>query len=190
KQGYKIRGFQRRVDYFLYRIVERITPLKLRLSMVSCVEHVNAYIGHEFLAQQILHDADAKTRALFEWHFAEEIEHKNVAFDVLQTVAPSYLLRLLGALLVLPLFYLLMSVGTFNFLWQEKALRRRSTWRLLREHLFGKHHMVRRTLGHIANYLRPGFHPSQLDDDALARDVLDRYSAPRAALLQSMDRAA
>jgi len=71
------------------------------MAMVSCVEHVNAYLGHEFLAQRMLEDADPDLRVLFEWHFAEEIEHKHVAYDVMQHLWPSYVLRLLGALMCL-----------------------------------------------------------------------------------------
>jgi predicted metal-dependent hydrolase len=39
RQGYRIRGFQRKVDFFLYRLIERLTPFKLRLSFVACIKH-------------------------------------------------------------------------------------------------------------------------------------------------------
>jgi uncharacterized protein len=173
-QGYRIRGFVRTVDAFLYRFLEPITPLPMRLSMVACVEHVNAYLGHEFLAQDILKDADPDLRTLFEWHFAEEIEHKHVAFDVLQQLWGSYALRLLGAALVLPLFYLLMTFGMFYLLRQDGLLTSRTAWREFRQHLFSRDHMARRTCVHIGAYLRPRFHPWQLDDSDLARRVVER----------------
>lgn len=172
-QGYRFRGLVRATDAFLYRFLEPITPLPMRLSMVSCVEHVNAYLGHEFLAQNILEDADPDLRVLFEWHFAEEIEHKHVAFEVLQQLWPNYLLRLLGAALVLPLFYVLTTAGMVYLLHQDRLLTSRATWRRFREHLFSRHHMARRSLGHIVSYLRPGFHPWQLDDGELARRVVE-----------------
>jgi predicted metal-dependent hydrolase len=50
--------------------------------------------------------------------------------------------------------------------------------------------MVRRTLTHIVNYLRPGFHPSQLRDEHLAQAVLDRYSSPLSKLIEPISRAA
>jgi len=173
-QGYTFKPFERAVAAFAYRFMERITPQKLRLSMVACIEHINAFIAHEFLSQQLLANSHRIPKALFEWHFAEEIEHKHVAFDVLQKVAPSYSLRCLGALVVAPLFYLLMFAGTLNFLHQDRLLFRRSTWRAMRLHFWGRDHMVRRTFGHIVDYLRPGFHPNQLDNRALADQAIAR----------------
>jgi predicted metal-dependent hydrolase len=190
KQGYRIRSFQKKVDFCLYRVIERVTPLKLRLSFVASIEHINAYIGHEFLSQDLLRGADPSLRALFEWHFAEEIEHKAVAYDVLQAIAPSYAVRLIGALLVMPLFYFLSSLGTLYLLSQDKLLRRRDTWRALRDHLWRRDHMARRTLKHIRDYLRPGFHPSQLQDMHLAQAVLDRYTSPHSRLIEPVPQAA
>jgi hypothetical protein len=176
-QGYHIRGFVHAVDAFLYGFLEPITPLPARLSMVAAVEHVNAFLGHEFLSQDILNDADPDLRVLFEWHFAEEIEHKHVAFDVLQRLWSSYVLRLLGAALVLPMFYLLMTIGMLYLLHQDRQLTARITWREFSQHLFSRDHMARHTLSHIGAYLRPDFHPWQLDDSALARRVIDRDGA-------------
>lgn len=183
-QGYRISGFCSRTDAFLYRTLEPRTPFKLRLSMIACVEHVNAYFGHEFLAQGILERAQPKLRALFEWHFAEEIEHKHVAHEALAAIAPGYALRLLGALAVLPMFYGLIGLGAAWLLWQDRLLFEPATWRALGRHWFGRDHMVRRTFGHVFAYFRPGFHPWQVDDAGLAAAVIARYSAPEAALLR------
>lgn len=182
-QGYRIDAFRRPVDGFLYRVLEPITPQPLRLSMVACVEYVNAYLGHEFLAQSLLRDAEPALRALFEWHFAEEIEHKRVAPDVLRHLSGSHGLRLLGAALVLPLFYLLMTAGTLALLHQDRALYRRATWRQAWRHLWSRDRMLPRTLAHVGAYLRRDFDPDRLDDRALAQDVIARYGADGAAWL-------
>ncbi len=176
RQGYRFHGFERAVDRLTFRTVEHIAPLAIRLSMVSCVEHINAYMGHEFLSQRILADAQPEVRALLEWHFAEEIEHKQVSFDVLQAVAPSYAMRLLGLALTAPLFYTVLTLGMLRFLAQNKRLWRLSTWKQLLHHMGSGHHMLARTLKHLLAYARPTFHPSQLDDAALAKAVIDRYS--------------
>ncbi len=188
RQGYRFHGFERAVDRLTFRMVERIAPLSIRLSMVSCVEHINAYMGHEFLSQQILADAHPEVRALLEWHFAEEIEHKQVAFDILQAIAPSHAIRLLGLALTVPLFYTITTFGMLRFLAQNTGLWRSSTWSGLLHHLCGGNHMLGRTLKHLWAYARPSFHPSQLDDAALAKAVIDRYSTTGADWLKPAKR--
>ena len=188
QQGYRFRGFERAVEHLTFRTVERIAPLSIRLSMVSCVEHINAYMGHEFLSQQILADAHPEMRALLEWHFAEEIEHKAVSFDVLQAVAPGYVVRVLGLMLTAPLFYAVITLGMLRFLAQNKQLWRASTWRQLLHHLGGGHHMLSRTLKHLWAYARPSFLPSQIDDATLAQTVIERYSSAEADWLKPANR--
>ncbi|MBC7988508.1 MAG: metal-dependent hydrolase [Luteimonas sp.] len=174
-QGYRFEGFERIANVLTFRLIDRLAPLRLRVSLVSCVEYINAYIGYEFLSQQILAQAHPQMRALMEWHFAEEVEHKHVAFDVLGAVAPGYLMRVLGFFMTVPLFYLLMTLGTAWFLAQDSLLHRRSTWRQLWFHLGPGHRMFARTLRHQRDYLRRRFHPSQLDDRGMASEVIDRY---------------
>jgi predicted metal-dependent hydrolase len=177
--GYRYRTLERVVDVVAFRLTERIAPLSLRVSMVSCIEHINAFMAHEFLRQGILADAHPEVRAMQEWHFAEEIEHKTVAFDVLRAMSPRYAMRLVGWLSTTFLFYTLMTLGMLLFLVQDGALWRRSTWRGLWRHLGPGHGMAGRTLRHLFAYLRPSFHPSQLDDRNLAEAVIARYSPPR-----------
>ncbi|SDQ36007.1 metal-dependent hydrolase [Pseudoxanthomonas sp. CF125] len=176
-QGYRFRTFEKNVDKLVFRVMEKFGPISLRVSLVSCVEHINSYIGHEFLSQGILAQADPEVKDLMEWHFAEEIEHRRVAFDLLQAVAPNYALRVLGFALTAGLFYSLMCAQAISLLAQDGILWRKETWRQVKSHMGSKHQMVRRTLKHLFDYLQPGFHPSQTGDDALAEEVLARLAS-------------
>lgn len=176
-QGYRFRTFEKNVDRLVFRVMEKFGPISLRVSLVSCVEHINAYIGHEFLSQDILAQADPRIKDLMEWHFAEEIEHRRVAFDLLQALAPNYALRVLGFALTAGLFYSLMCAQAASLLAQDGILWRKETWRQVRSHMGPKHRMVRRTLRHLLDYLQPGFHPSQTGDDDLAEEVLTRLAS-------------
>lgn len=176
-QGYRFRGFEKRVDKLVFRMMERIGPLWLRVSLVSCVEHINAYVGHEFLSQSILADANPRVKGLMEWHFAEEIEHRRVAFDLLQAVSPGYAARLVGFSLTAGLFYVLVTGQAIALLAHDGLLWRAQTWRQWASHLGKRHHMLRHTLRHLFDYLRPGFHPSQMGDDAMAAEVIARLAA-------------
>jgi uncharacterized protein len=174
-QGYRYRVFERVVATLAFRIPERLLPLSWRVSMVGSVEHINAFLGHEFLAQSILADADPAMRALMEWHFAEEIEHKQVAFDVLRAVAPSYGARLAGFMIAVPLFFPVLTLGAFMLLWQDRRLHRPSTWSQLFAHWGPGHRLLAKTARHLFAYVKPGFDPSRLDDRHLADAVIGRY---------------
>ena len=44
-QGYAYRGFERMVDRWVFRVMDRFAPLWFRASLVSCVEHINAFLA-------------------------------------------------------------------------------------------------------------------------------------------------
>jgi predicted metal-dependent hydrolase len=175
-QGYRFERFVRVADRAAFGIVERFAPLNLRVAMVACVEHLNAAIGHEYLSRELMAGVHPRVRALFEWHLAEEIEHKAVSFEVLQTFRHAYALRLLSVALVVPLFYLLLGAGASMLMAQDGSLWRASTWRGWLGHALGGRGMARRMLGHIGHYLQPSFQPWALDDRHLVHAALARWS--------------
>ncbi|MBK8352084.1 MAG: metal-dependent hydrolase [Saprospirales bacterium] len=58
------------------------------MTATVCLEHFTALFGHALFEHvELNQDIVPKDMAeLFQWHAAEEIEHKNVAFDVFQKV--------------------------------------------------------------------------------------------------------
>jgi predicted metal-dependent hydrolase len=113
-------------------------------------------------------DASApEMRALLAWHAAEEIEHKAVAYDVLQRIDPSYALRLWGLAMATAL------LGGF-WLWATTTLLRqdRLGWAGALRSLRAFPHrdpIVRRVFVRgIRQYVRRGFHPAQVPNDGLA----------------------
>jgi len=194
-QGYRFDGFVRFADKAAFAVVEKIAPLPLRVAIVSCVEHLNAAIGHEYLRRELMTGVHPAVASLYEWHFAEEIEHKAVAFDVLETFRGAYALRVIGALLVLPLFYLLMGIGATLLAVQDGSARRASTWSGWFSHALGRRGTAWRMARHVVAYLRPGFAPWQLDDRALADAAIARWPnlvavAPAASPSQTQPAAA
>ncbi len=168
-QGYRFRGLVKFVNAVIYGSSERLLPVKFRMSMVACIEHINAIMGYEFLAQNILEGSEPRMRAVFEWHFAEEIEHRAVCFDAFQEISGSWSLRLLGAAVTVPLFYLLMSAGALWFMAQDRSLWSLNPWRGMVRHLFTRDGMAARSIAHLWRYLKPGFDPRT----AVAGDIAD-----------------
>lgn len=180
-QGCRVAPFVKAVDWLLYRMLEKLQPAPVKVSIVAAIEHINAYWGHEFIAGDLLREADEPLRQLFDWHFAEEIEHKAVAHRALTALYPGYLTRVAGALLAFPLFHLLMFAGTCYLLAGDGELFRRRTWQDLAGLWLGKG-LARASLRHMARYLAPGFEPWDLEDQGLSRATLARFEARAAPL--------
>lgn len=176
QQGVRYEGFTRAVNWFFYGILEPLLPRAVHLANIACIEHINAYLGHFYLSRGQLQGADEHMRLLFEWHFAEEIEHKTVAFDVFQTVSGSYPVRLLSAVLVFPLFYLINTAGLIYLLGCDGKLLRGGTWRDFAQYLFADGALVH-DLRNIGRYLMPGFHPGQIRDYALAEAFFEQAAS-------------
>lgn len=170
EQGYEVKRFLRLYERIAYGFIERYAPPPLRLATTAACEHYTAILAEHALRDHMLDDADPTMRRLFLWHACEEIEHRSVAFDVLQKVHPSYALRVAGLLMATACLGGFWVAATTMLLRQEKGLgrgRARSEWGVVRDSA-REHHFLDR----LRDYLRPGFHPSQQDTDTLAASYL------------------
>jgi predicted metal-dependent hydrolase len=95
QQGFEIDRFLASYEA-ITRWIEARTPPALRLAVTAACEHFTAILAEGALRGPVLDAAAPEMRALLAWHAAEEIEHKAVAYDVLQQIDPSYRLRVLG----------------------------------------------------------------------------------------------
>lgn len=192
-QGYDIDGFLDLVQKLAYEWLEPRTPPALRLAATAAAEHFTAIMAENAFRQQPMRFAHPVMRDLLMWHAAEEIEHKSVAFDVLQKVNPSYALRVAGMAFAAALLATFWVLGAATLVWQEKL-----TLADLRRDLAsmraappadptapydpGPEGIARRVfLRGIRQYLRRDFHPDHVDNYAMARDYLARYDQPAAA---------
>ena len=142
---------------------------KFSLASTAAIEHLTALLARRILRDDLDFTAamDPRMAALWRWHSVEEAEHKSVAYDVLQKVAPSRALRSFALLLNTVGLFVEMLARTFYMLAKDGVLLRRATlssgWRFL----LGRSGLLR---GHGRDYIawfRRGFHPNQIDDTAL-----------------------
>ena len=174
EQGYELDEFLGEFRHSL-RVLQRILPESVQLAGTAAAEHFTAIMANHALESRFLDDADPKVRHLLLWHATEEIEHKAVAYDVLQRVEPSYLVRVLGMAVASLFLAYWWQRGTRLFLRQDglggRELRaERKRLRALRQ---DDTNVVRDVfLRGIAEYVRPGFHPWQRDDLHLAEAYL------------------
>lgn len=185
--GYEIRPFLDRYAKVAYGVIEKISGPELSLAATAAAEHFTAIMAHHAFTDDNLRHAHPVMRDLMLWHAAEEIEHKAVAFDVLQRVNPSYALRVAGlaqATVMLSGYW----IAAFRMLMKQEGLTR-ADLRAEREQI--GHELRRREdgkagpdrgersivkdvfLAGIKDYLRPDFHPWDQEDGHMAADYLE-----------------
>ncbi len=164
-------------------IGERRTQVML-VATIAGIEHYTAVLGEWALVSDVFDRSDATMADILRWHGAEELEHKCVAFDVLQAVSGgSYAWRLAGYLMASFQMARLWPICTDHLIAHDPDLhhltpreRRREVWRSFRRRNLPGRELLRP----LVQYFKPGFHPSQHETLALARRFLVTSPAVRA----------
>lgn len=144
---------------------ERWLSAKSCLAATAAYEHYTALFAEAVLGDpRILAGAHPFYRDLWRWHAMEEEEHKAVAFDVYETVAPGfagYLRRVL-----------VMGIATFDFMLtipmlQAWLMAKRGKFWDLRAWARSFHHLWispglwRHVMFGVFGYFNPRFHPER-----------------------------
>ena len=169
EQGYEIDGILRLVEDVITRFVESKTSDEFRLALTAGFEHLTSLLAEIGLEENFFEDAHPQMKALFEWHALEEIEHRSVAFDVLQSVDKSYLRRAAGLMSAYLILSGLTGYVTANLLWQDKVLLKKTTLREGLNVFILEHALLPKAMSIFARYLRPGFHPGEQNLEALVK---------------------
>ncbi len=176
-QGYRIDRFLAAFTWFGTNVTERLMPPELRLAATAAAEHFTAIMAENAFHKQILSVAHPTMKSLLEWHAAEEIEHKSVAFDVLQRVNPSYALRVAGLAVAASQLAAWWVIGTTMLLVQDRLTlaELREERRLMKLHRKDDEGIAKRVFARgIREYLRRDFHPANNDNFHLAEALLRR----------------
>ena len=153
---------------------ENNRSLKFNLAYACGFESMALGIGHWLVndREYLFGGSDTRVASLILWHFVEEVEHKNVAFDAYQAVYGGYFYRLYGT------FFATAHVVKFSRRAYQLMLKQdglwgsiSSRWALLKmiTRFFSK--MVPSMLSACI----PGHHPSQVKDPQWYRDWVDTY---------------
>ena len=162
-QGYQcLADLEQRLDDDYSRLGQE-KSLKFNLAYAEGFESMALAIGHMLIEDReyLFGRSDSAVASLVLWHFVEEIEHKNVAFDVFDHLYGSYFWRIFG--LVYATGHMFWRTGQgYRALLKEDGLwyTRRSRWTLLK--LLGR--IFRKLTPKLLRILRPGYHPGQIDD--------------------------
>ena len=168
RQGYRIDGYLR-----AFHVIERffsMWPRSIRLSITAGAEHYTATLGHIAVTAKHLREFHPTMEALLVWHATEEVEHKAVAFDVMQSAGIGYTKRIIGFLMA-SVFIGGYSAVVGRLLMRQDGLSRAEIKRA-RQELFERHKKDAAVFAFAAKqlraYFRRDFHPNEIDDLELA----------------------
>jgi len=180
QQGY---SFEKLLDRF-QRLARwsKALPRSLRLAITAGAEHYTATMAALLLESTMLDQCNPVMRDLMTWHALEEIEHKNVAYDVLIACYPksSYPLRILGFVAASVVIAGFTFAGLRMLLIQDGRRRNltRAQFEAARAEMHqGRELRFRRKLRvALLRYFVPGFHPRQQDDRAVLAEFTPRVA--------------
>jgi hypothetical protein len=165
--GYPIDDMEQKVTQLIARWSARFPPI-WHLAATCALEHYTALLAHYALADpRVFEDAHPVMAELWRWHAAEESEHKAVAFDVYEAVGGTYGVRALSMAVVSVLFWGKVLEHQVRLMRHDGILFSAREWRSLFVFNFVRPGGMRRIVGPLLAYFRPGFHPHDLDTEPL-----------------------
>jgi len=181
KRGYDLQKVEARLEKNIQMSYSHFSAIQ-RLALTAAFEHITAILAESALDADnpMINAGDPAMMELWNWHAAEEMEHKAVAFDVYRAVGGSEKMRkraMFGATL-----FLLIDVmyGLAHMLRRDKKFWSLRVWSEGFAFLFSKKEgVLRRVWPAYKEYYRMGFHPWQRD----TRDLLDTWSKTQEACI-------
>ena len=163
----------------------------MKLSLMAGIEHFTAVLAEYMMNHEeiFFRSQDEKQRAIWMWHMLEESEHKDIAFDVYQTLSNNYALRIAGFFPALITILMLISAASIlvPFYRKPSNLVSLKYWKEIPYNfrlIFGlKDGVYGSTLGHIFDYLRPDFHPNDHDTSEFLAYYKEKLLNPETGVL-------
>ena len=164
EQGMPVDDFIERLNnMFAYDLKHR--SAQFNIATTAAAEHLTALMAETFFGQKdTLRDAHPFVRAMFAWHAIEEMEHRDVAFDVMKDVAktPELLRKYSLVITTLLMFsftiyraYIMLKHDGFTPLQRLQMNLKGLPW------FFGRNGKLTRMGTQYRDWFKQDFHPSQ-----------------------------
>lgn len=179
RRGYDFDWLEGRLEKNIARAERMLSPLE-RLAVTASLEHITAIMAESALGPDAPMDGvvDPAMQAMWNWHAAEEMEHKAVAFDVYRAVEGGERMR--KQALRRSTWFLLVDImgGVIHMLKRDGYLWKPRIWLEGWQFLFGHGGILRRIWPAYREYFRNGFHPWQRD----TTDLLQQWRGTQGEL--------
>ena len=150
--------------------------VRQQLAATAATEHFTDIFADWLLSHsEIFEGAEPRLKTMWQWHAAEEAEHRCTAFDVYKALGGNEKWRIRIFHYVTLTFLTDVMLQTIDNLWRDGSLFKLSTWRSCYQLLFAKDGLLRSNVGHWKAYKNPSFNPAQ-QNDALSKDWLQNNS--------------
>lgn len=169
KYGYQVDDYTEGTKA-LFNFLEKWMPAKFNLGVTAFLEHITA-MGAEsaFRFRELQQDWPKEAVDLWEWHAVEEMEHKSVAFDVLEKIGGGYFWRIFSAIgflsivLAFALFWIV-PISWYKTKFTKEPRPGRTPSSVTIKDLNAKHPGVMKKMNkfmweYFKDYFKPGFHP-------------------------------
>lgn len=136
------------------------------LAITAANEHFTALFADWVLAHPSLFaSTETRLKALWQWHSAEELEHKDTAFDLYRALGGNERWRLRWMRRVTVFFVTDVMRQTLSNLRCDGQLWRWRTWRSAWRHLLGQGGLLRSCWAAWRRYFRADFHPNEQNNE-------------------------
>lgn len=148
------------------------------LAVTAANEHFTALLAEWLLAHpEALAGAEPRLATLWQWHCAEEAEHKSTAFDIYLALGGDHAWRITWFRRITLVFLGDVVRQTLSNLRRDGTLWQWRTWASAARTLLGPGGLVRETWKPWRAYLRRDFHPSQQGSGLSERWLADHRDA-------------
>ena len=163
-QGMPVDQFIRRLNK-VFKFELKYRSAQYNIAMTAAAEHMTALMAETFFAtKDTLQDAHPYVRALFAWHAIEEMEHRDVAFDVMKQVGnvPEFTRR--SALVMTTVLMFGFTLYRTNIMLKHDGFSARERLQMNLKGLpwfFGKKGTLSKMSKQYADWFKTDFHPNQ-----------------------------
>ena len=189
KQGMPVDQLIGWLDKLLFDTYRSRYSREYTLAITGALEHFTALGAHAmFDDRDIMGEAHPNVRAMYAWHAIEEVEHKGVAYDVMEDYAKVGYLKRVGALVHASVMFpktifviqrQLMIHDGFNA-WQRAKMMAGGMW-----WLFKPGGLLQPMAKHYWTYYKPGYHPWQEADQVGYEEWLAAFNSSKDPLKAS-----
>ncbi len=159
------------IDKFIAHVNQRFAhslkryPASFNIAITAACEHLTALMAATFFTEKnTMQQAHPYIRALFAWHSIEEMEHRDVAYDVMVDVAKTpHVVRYIALVLVSILMFYFTMQRTSGLL-KADGFSLRQRFQLARKGLpwlIGKNGLFENIKQDYLDWYSADFHPSQ-----------------------------